>query len=115
MSEPQYVQHISGKGEKWEVYDDSGKSGTWFVKDTNLVLPKPEYVLVDPPERWQDVSADCEAFDDEGFNGLTHARVARFWTRTKWAHDGYRLRKVQLRRADNTPQWAFLVEKKVQP
>jgi hypothetical protein len=80
------------------------------------------------PDRWQDVSAECEIGEEPSFCYLSHERISR-WQTTSWAKD-YRLRRVQIgsiitgdrevltgheqvRLASTEPQWAFLVEKKV--
>jgi len=61
-----YVQHISGQGEKWELQTQyTGESDYWTVYNRTsnyrsaLQLPKSEYHLCDPPERWVDVTKDC--------------------------------------------------------
>ena len=64
-----YVQHISGQGEKWEVwvptdggdYDDKKQ---WLVKEptqSTLIyyLPRSEYREVLAPEKWVDVTEQC--------------------------------------------------------
>ena len=117
----QWVQHISGQGEKWEVDESMPKwmsapytvqPEEWFVKSNissvgGHLLPKSEYRLCDPPEVWEDVTEKC-TFDascgltDDGF-GMDYKR--------------YRLRKVQLATPLSNEvglyrnQWAFIVEK----
>ena len=59
MGSKQWVQHVSGMGEKWEVKDDEDKS--WWVttlgqRHIAYRLPKSEYRLCEPPERWEDVT-----------------------------------------------------------
>ena len=122
----QYVRHISGQGERWQItadftgYNRESAHVDWCVHRDGygtLFLPKSEYVLCDPPpppERWEDVTAECEAFEDDGFNGITHERVSRFQT-TQWVHEDYRLRKIALDNSLSMPGWAFVVERKVAP
>jgi hypothetical protein len=63
MDGKQWVQHISGQGEKWEVegrYTDAA----WKVhaKDKTVTLahylPKSEYRLCDPTEQWEAVTGE---------------------------------------------------------
>lgn len=54
-----YVQHISGKGEKWQVtteWDD----GWYGCKGKGVVyyLPKSEYQECSPPERWKECTRE---------------------------------------------------------
>lgn len=53
----QWVQHISGTGEKWEVYrGETDKFNDLFVCEKDMTcyaLPKSEYRLCDPPEVWE--------------------------------------------------------------
>lgn len=59
MSDTKLVQHKSGQGEKWEVHAESMQ--VWYCLfngkpyEGNLVLPKSEYVICDPPEVWEKV------------------------------------------------------------
>lgn len=57
----QYVQHISGQGEKWEVYNENGE--VYMCESARstqgVYLPKSEYRLCDPPEVWRDVTSEC--------------------------------------------------------
>lgn len=57
MSKKQWVCHISGQGEKWEVANDY--SHTWEVLSkvsrATYNFPKSEYRLCDPPEVWEKV------------------------------------------------------------
>ena len=131
MSE-QYVRHISGIGGRWLLHALTGYNrdqthSDWLCvhrdKYGTLFLPKSEYQFCEPPpppERWEDVTAECEAFEDDGFNGITHERVSRFQT-TKWGHEDYRLRKVKLWTVQPSTnilgefQHAFVVERKAHP
>jgi hypothetical protein len=119
----QYVQHKSGTGEKWKVYDESYLN--WFCLPLKIgeegrhYLPKSEYVEVPAPEVWTDVTAECvtcnslstphgSVLEDKSF---VIARIER----------GYRLRKVPICTGNGpghepTKQWAFIVEqRKAQP
>ncbi|MFN3075369.1 MAG: hypothetical protein ABT940_00535 [Alphaproteobacteria bacterium] len=58
----QWVQHISGQGEKWEVSYDDKHTSQWGVQVGTGIrqyyhwLPKSEYRLCEPPEVWVDVT-----------------------------------------------------------
>lgn len=55
----QYVQHISGQGEKWRVTTGGEFETCWnAISSSGQVfnLPKSEYRLCDPPEEWEDVT-----------------------------------------------------------
>lgn len=61
-----WVQHKSGQGEKWELTEEQSSTyGTveWRVKAKEHEyfheVPKSEYVLVDPPEQWEDITGQC--------------------------------------------------------
>lgn len=63
----QYVQHVSGQGEKWQLDDQSAGMDNrqdWRVlaKDHSFyhLLPKSEYRLCEPPEQWMDVTERVE-------------------------------------------------------
>ena len=62
MKDKQWVCHISGQGEKWEVheeYDDSWSVNKQSVsRSARHWLPKSEYILCEPLERWVDVTKD---------------------------------------------------------
>lgn len=116
MSNTKWVRHISGQGEKWEVWVDSESS--WITRtpypETRLFLPKSEYILCEPPERWEDVTSTCSltASHDLILHGQFVIDI----------HRGYRLRKVQIfsdaegmASSSKNPFWAFIVERKVQP
>ena len=109
-----YVQHKSGIGEKWEVRNECAI--TWDCTGADnyaLYLPKSEYVEVPAPDRWVDVTADCEPIpseDDIAHHG--HVIISKL---------GYRLRRLRLfdhgQHQDGTAfqpveQWAFIVERK---
>lgn len=128
MSEKkQWVQHISGQGEKWEVVaDNPGNPYQWWVRSGPTpcgwhYLPKSEYRLCEPPEVWRDVTGECVMNKDNqifhenspgSYGGnvvLGHGATALF--------TGYRLRKVQLgdliTDSLSHRKWAFIIEKKV--
>lgn len=128
MSTPQWVQHISGQGEKWEVSSlrltvDGDPTVQWLVKDPVHkgylhYLPRSEYRLCDPPEQWEDVtdrcSAECWAFDPDN----PQADHYNAWLIADRGYTirsgGYRLRKVRCGKAlgINNPDWAFIVERR---
>lgn len=140
MKSTQWVQHISGQGEKWKVDSEwSADKGTFWLVDVGLgqsaSLPKSEYVLCTPPERWEDVTGECSIFGDVRREclGISHGRPPFYtdpileWSKLNLIHRepgwalGYRLRKV--RYADcsqhGTENYryrnAFIVEKRVNP
>lgn len=115
MDKKQYVCHISGQGEKWEVFNDPCDPDDidWQVKSREgnncHYLPKSEYRLCDPPEVWRDVTEtvklggklSCLLYDNLG--------------RSLSISNGYRLRKVQVFNGDGATRsiWAFIVEQQV--
>lgn len=128
MEKKQWVQHISGQGEKWEVVvDNAGNAYQWWVRSGPApcgwhYLPKSEYVLCDPPEVWRDVTEAVKI--DEYFAGgklyvaLYHQQENSCLNVLYKDHGCYRLRKVGLWKqaeAHGTyeSQPAFIVEQKV--
>ena len=124
MEQPsQWVQHISGQGEKWEVARQH--SGCWKVVPKNQAeefLSLSEYILCTPPEVWEDVTSDC--YVDEHSGQIFHKRsptqsygiiVYSSQVGTKMVQ-GYRKRKVNMGYGYGRPgydnQWAFIVERK---
>ena len=105
----QYVQHISGRGQRWKVRSEELHycvTTCWQVENGDegpAYLPKSEYRLCDPPERWVDVTTDC----DIGVSTLLYCKG-----QLVCQSGGYRLRKVELSQqpVGLTPQWVFLVE-----
>ena len=104
----QYVQHNSGTGAKWPVSADLNR-WAWEVYASDgakvvMQVPKSEYRLCEPPERWVDVTAWC----------VEHGTFIRYRETTIGSlPDGYRLRKIPVfhsRPEDST--WAFIVEKR---
>lgn len=112
----QWVQHMSGQGEKWEIsqeYEDS-----WSVNRKTVLsvarhwLPKSEYRLCTPPEVWKDVTEECVA--------STNAALAVHHRGKVCTHGGvgypevYKLRKVKIELYhEGRSFWAFIVEQKV--
>lgn len=111
----QYVQHISGQGEKWEVvfvdeleYEVVAKSGN----DGNHWLPTSEYRLCDPPEEWEDVTEDVQAYPwSWGKNHVSHENDGTFYLSEGGSlvkKETHRVRKID--GLHNGP--AFIVERK---
>lgn len=129
MSEKKWVQHISGKGEKWEViscvYNDMDHNGICVVNQYDpkrigryLYLPKFEYVLCDPPEEWEDVTEEC-TWSDSGYHELylraaNGNRVEANCLSPSLQGYLYRVRKVRCAKATgvDNPDWAFIVERR---
>ncbi len=119
----QYVQHISGQGEKWAVINSNDHQ--WGIcHNISSVghhwLPKSEYRLCDPPEQWVDVTGECRVDDYSNRSGFF--RSGFFWSILhaptganviSKCYDGYRLRKIDWQNRLDDPQWGFIVEKKV--
>lgn len=127
MSEHQYVQHISGQGERWLLQDKTGYNSQthvdWCVHRDGygtLFLPKSEYVPIEPPEVWTDVTAECDYDADGAICGPPYEVGGSPIIGNIRQGEGlqkYRLRKVQLGIASALGgiPWAFIVEKKEQP
>ncbi len=128
MNEPRYVQHVSGQGEKWAIIDGGDGIGEYLhewcvhaksecVKNGHHWLPKSEYRLCAPPERWVDVTEQCEW---DGGYALFQRKANSLGDKIVNSANGYRIRKVQLADPDehcdytkSTPlQWAFLIERR---
>ncbi len=119
----QWVQHISGQGEKHRVsildmpdwayaVDVPTVTGTrqWY-------LPKSEYRLCEPPEQWVDVTAECEADEYSNPNGrfisIIHNRQRNVLAEPLEHLPGvFRLRKIQLPKYLGAHDWSFIVERK---
>ena len=124
MAGKQWVQHISGQGEKWAVVTYGPTQWCVSTIPGGLAyhhLPKSEYVICEPPEQWVDVTAECEVNECEisGWNNITHNGEETYLA-------PYRRRKVQLfeqvsefgdstswGRSTAKPRYAFIIEKKV--
>jgi hypothetical protein len=124
MKEKQWVCHISGQGEKWEVSEWDNKcwiteQGTGMHSD-KYFLPKSEYRLCEPPEVWRDVTGECELLR-VGYTGEWTTLVHRHANSVQeiiigspnHIVSGYRLRKVHLWTQDDGRKWAFIVEQEV--
>ena len=121
MGGTQWVQHISGQGEKWELDGASPREYDrgidWCVKAKSEGqkhwLPKSEYVICEPPERWVDVSQECTVVEEhDRSQRLRHDGKTIF--ATAWEGLRYKIRKVQIEREyPQDKQCAFIVEKKV--
>ncbi|MDH5738707.1 MAG: hypothetical protein OEY77_00110 [Nitrospira sp.] len=102
MNEKQWVQHMSGKGEKWMVWSGTEQPGwmypgcqvdadrEWCVCGSGSVvpshlLPKSEYRLCAPPEEWEDVTAKYKHMDGEDYVGLAKGDRLTF---TDGPHNG---------------------------
>lgn len=117
----QYVQHISGQGEKWEVVPCPNFPDVWKVlaakgRDGALYLPKSEYVPVEPPERWVDVTEECHTTENwpsemsSKANGIALENNNMLWIPCEQWCKGYRLRKIELEPYHKN--CAFIVEKR---
>lgn len=104
-----WVQHISGLGDKWEVLDEWRSEWKVRAEATSpaefYCVPKSEYVLCDPRERWVDVTKHCVSLS---MNHIYDEKERIAIENNSF----YRLRKMWLRHGDNAPQWAFIVEQK---
>ena len=118
MNKKQYVRHISGQGGKWLLQERAGynseKHADWCVHRDGygtLFLPKSEYVLIEPPEVWTDVTAQLTAACGGIFDGPT----LLYEQSVAGIHQDYRLRKVpghELVMVNGLPPCAFIVERR---
>lgn len=116
MSDPRWVQHISGQGMRWRVsleLTEQWRCEPIGETDQYYYLPKSEYVLCAQPDRWVDVTEACGV---ESLRAdLTHGMIDV----VDALHHAYRLKKVQLAYLDGPRagqrQWALLVERKEAP
>lgn len=103
----QYVQHISGQGEKWLVH--RSLETCWehiTAQSPTYYLPKSEYVMCQSPDEWEDVTEAVEfIYPHVGFGYLAIGGVPI-------ARDMYRLRKVDLMYEHCNHTHAFFVEKR---
>jgi hypothetical protein len=77
MKDKQWVQHISGIGEKYEVRD---YDQVWLVrtgeKSPDYYLPKSEYRLCPPPEVWRDCIKDVAVVICDGKLNISGVETA---------------------------------------
>lgn len=121
MNTKQWVQHISGQGEKWEILSDNCHESEWRVKARTHEyyhdLPKSEFILCDPPEQWEDVTDTCswsnDSYDEFYLKASNGDRIEAFHNNL------YRVRKVQLwdcpfgiNGMNRREQWAFIIERR---
>jgi hypothetical protein len=106
----QWVQHISGQGEKWPVTTTDDYGYQVDKKDGKRAdfydLPKSEYCLCEPPEQWVDVTQDCSVKDFPEYSQLMHGHQP-----VKVQNGQYRFRKVQICEKSTSLQWVFIVER----
>jgi hypothetical protein len=110
-----WVQHFSGKGQKWEVAGEVESSTRWTAYEHGVAyhLPKSEYPLCDPPDVWEDVTDQVSP--SMSWLELQHGRLI---TTEPFMREGYRLRKVKVAWFDGVPLgegkagWALIVERK---
>lgn len=111
MSKKQWVCHISGQGEKWEVdisrtyEDDTDYCVRAKLQNTRSKLhwlPKSEYRLCDPPEVWRDVTEECKVSPLAG-SELSHGGMKVYLPM------GYRFRKE----FHDGRGWCLIMEQKV--
>lgn len=124
-----WVQHISGQGQKWEVYEPHNSSKLWAVnlgdaRDNCAYLPVFEYVLCDPPEQWEDVTGECHAIEVypeiplHFQGGIASSNHDVLFEKSKTHGMSYQLRKVEVNRVGPgipngcKKQWSFIVERR---
>ncbi len=114
-----WVQHKKDpNGRKWEVISTYGDGFNVSDRATGSShrLPRDEYVIVDPPEQWEDVTAEFSAtknWPSEAYsksNGICGEEDRNmYWVPCEQHHTGdLRLRKID--GLHNGP--AFIVERK---
>ena len=116
----QYVQHMSGQGEKFKLSDVplidermwrcEFKGATYHNDD--YYLPKSEYILCDPPEVWEDVTREC-APNNASIYHADQMRPGEICIHTaQWRHEGvYRVKKMTCQ-IEGLPRYAFIVERR---
>ncbi len=108
MSERKWVQHISQQGDKWEINEAVATlNDDWCVwrQDKSRLcyyLPKSEYSLCQPPERWEDVTMECEVIDG----------AIIYKGESVCCYENYRFRKLDGYKGCIHVESAFLVEKR---
>lgn len=110
----QWVQHISGQGEKWLVekaYDTQWAIRSALPQPTYYYLPKSEYRLCEPPEVWKDVTEACTDGTHQQTCDTLYEAIYYEGHDVLRSGNAYRLHKVLMPGYLN--KWAFIVEKKV--
>lgn len=128
-----YVQHSSGQGEKYPLYEvdwtsitQSNRLDYWIVNGPTkqFILPRSDYHLCEPPEIWVDVTSECEIPIFTRPEYKDHCEVWHKGTRLFVVGNelvtGYRLSKVKLAEYHATwdegkvvkERWALIAEKK---
>ncbi len=117
----QWVQHISGTGEKWEVRSEC--VGYWIVERGNIgidtLLTKLDYALCEPPDIWEEVTHKMYATNNwpselySKSNAVGDDKHNCIWVPTEHS-SGYRIRKIAFYTVDSptVAKEAFIVEKK---
>lgn len=104
----QWVQHKSGQGQKWEVVGTHPHNYEVLATHTagcSHWLPKSEYVLCDPPERWENITDNCEYINPlDGVARLVHDEKPVLAKEC-------RIRKVPVTQVQGS-HFAFIIEKK---
>lgn len=75
MEQKRYVQHISGKGERWKVHTEF--QNYWVVYShmeipPHFTLPKSDFLPCEPKEEWEDVT---EEYQTLGYTEITSIRL----------------------------------------
>jgi hypothetical protein len=114
----QWVQHISGQGQKWLLYDTlqyDHRQAWRIASDVIHFLPISEYHLCEPPEQWVDVSEQMSVSMDG-----RHLLLDNLMPYLVETVPNVRLCKVPFCGLPENnqwckliPQWAFLVERRV--
>lgn len=122
MGEREWVQHKSGQGVCYQVIIELADVWVCDGIRATLYLPKSEYVLAPPPERWVNVTAECEwrcgnLFHVRGSEVVPLFMAGHAMPPTVYIRDGYRLQKVPVCTGEGpshpvTQHWAFVIEKK---
>lgn len=113
MSERTFVQYKNDpNGTKWEVvYEDNIE---YEVRGAGVRhwIPKSDYIPCPPPERWTDVTEQCEA-RFEHFGGPSAVWNVSLLMPDKNEGYTFRLRKVLVQMEGRAgTAWAFIVEKR---
>ena len=92
------------------IFGAKGMMRSTGLEDAVAFLPDEQYEEVQdpPPDRWQDVTGECQIDHVAILHGHRHIDDTSYRlrkVRVKYEHDG-------LGRITGTPYWAFLVERK---